>query len=299
MFTLFFILICSTAFAQTTDLARVEYLHIPFSKSDNSIQRYRALAQIPIPVDEDKNGIFVVGLEYRYVDYSLKDEEDIAAFGEHMVNSSQRMYSYLGYTWKPNDTWRFGAKAGARINSTLEGKIGGDDIVYEFGIYSILDKKDDTTVAKPYRLILGLTYSTTPGRNYPLPLINYFKEFHPNWTFTLGVPKTNVRHYLNDSHKDAIQAFATLDNIFANLQTNFVPMSPQNPNGKQVENIEHTIGLLGLGYEHFFTEHFLFYGYAAHSVYNNFRLENNDGDKIYEINTTNTPYFRAGLKFKY
>ena len=73
----------------------------------------------------------------------------------------------------------------------------------------------------------------------------------------------------------------------------------RHTNNKQVENIEHTVGLLGLGYEHFFTDHLLFYGYAAHSVYNNFRMENNDGETIYEINTTNTPYFRAGFKFKY
>tara|TARA_R110000851_G_scaffold124476_2_gene254805 strand:+ start:41105 stop:41980 length:876 start_codon:yes stop_codon:yes gene_type:complete len=290
---------CSTLFAQTTDLARVEYLNIPFSKSDNSIQRYRALVQAPIPLDKENNSIFVISLEYRYIDFSIKDTEDQIAFGDNLVDSSQDMRLNLGYTWKYNKDWRFGARVGARINSTLENSIESDDVVYEGGIYAILDKKDDTTVTKPYRLILGLTYSTTPGRNYPLPLINYFREFRPNWTFTLGVPKTNVRHYLNDSHKDAIQAFATLDNIYANLQNNFVPMSSQNPNNKQVENIEHTIGLLGLGYEHFFTEHLLFYGYAAHSVYNNFRMENNDGDKIYEINSTNTPYFRAGFKFKY
>ncbi|WP_339702107.1 DUF6268 family outer membrane beta-barrel protein [uncultured Marixanthomonas sp.] len=299
VFTLFLILMCSTLFAQTTDLARVEYLNIPFSKSDNSIQRYRALVQAPIPLDKENNSIFVISLEYRYIDFSIKDTEDQIAFGDNLVDSSQDMRLNLGYTWKYNKDWRFGARVGARINSTLENSIESDDVVYEGGIYAILDKKDDTTVTKPYRLILGLTYSTTPGRNYPLPLINYFREFRPNWTFTLGVPKTNVRHYLNDSHKDAIQAFATLDNIYANLQNNFVPMSSQNPNNKQVENIEHTIGLLGLGYEHFFTEHLLFYGYAAHSVYNNFRMENNDGDKIYEINSTNTPYFRAGFKFKY
>jgi len=292
-------LFCSAGFAQTTDLARVEYLNIPFSKSDNSISRYRALVQAPIPIDEENGGIFVVGLEYRYINFSLKDTEDVIAFGDNLVESSQDMRLNLGYTWKFNEDWRFGVRAGARINSTLEDNIGNDDVIYEGGIYAILDKKNDSTVAKPYRLILGLTYTTTPGRNYPLPLINYYREFHPNWTFTLGVPKTNVRHYLNDNHKDALQAFATLDNIFANIQNNFVPVSSQNPNGKQVENIEHTIGLLGIGYEHFFTDHLLFYGYAAHSVYNDFRLENNDGDKIYKINTKNTPYFRAGLKFKY
>ena len=76
VFTLFLILMCSTLFAQTTDLARVEYLNIPFSKSDNSIQRYRALVQAPIPLDKENNSIFVISLEYRYIDFSIKDTED-------------------------------------------------------------------------------------------------------------------------------------------------------------------------------------------------------------------------------
>jgi len=296
----FLLIICGSAFSQTTDLARVEYLTIPISKSKNSINRYRALIQAPIPLDKKRSGFLVIGLEYRYVDINIEDTEDVVAFGNYLVSSTQRMEGYLGYTWKISDNWRLGGKVGARINSTFEGKITSDDVIFDTGVYAVLDKKKDTTVSKPYRFIVGLTYSTTPGRNYPLPLINYFREFHPNWTYTLGVPKTNIRHYLNDDHKDAIQAFATLDNIYANLQNNFVPVSTdQNPDGEIVKNIEQTLVLVGLGYEHFFTKHFLFYGYAAHSVYNDFRLENDNGDKIYKINTENTPYFRAGLKFKY
>ena len=38
--------------AQTTDIARVEYMHIPFSQSDNNVGRFRALLQVPIPLDK-------------------------------------------------------------------------------------------------------------------------------------------------------------------------------------------------------------------------------------------------------
>ena len=113
------------------------------------------------------------------------------------------------------------------------------------------------------------------------------------------MPKTNVRHYLNDNHKDALQLFATLDNVYSNIQQNFKPAITLEEEGTIAESIQLTVGLVGLGYEHFFTEHLLFYGYAAHSVYNNFRLEDGDGKKVYQINTENSPYFRAGLKFKY
>lgn len=287
--------------AQTTDLARIEYMYLPFSKSDNAVSRYRALVQAPIPLDSERKRIFVIGLEYRYVDVDIKDSEDVFAFNNHLVTSTQEMNGYLGYVWKQNEDWRIGVKAGVKIQTDFEGSLIGDDLIYEVGAYVIKDKKKNPEEGKkPYRFIAGLTYSTTPGRSYPLPILNYFKQFKPNWTYTLGVPKTNVRHYLNDGHKDALQAFATLDNFYSNIQQNFQPISPlENPDGILAESIQMTTVFLGLGYEHFFTDNLLFYAYAAHSVYTDFRLEDGDGNKIYKINTDNSPYFRTGIKFKY
>lgn len=300
--TLLLLLFTMGLVAQTTDLARSEFLHLPFSKSGNSMNRYRALIQAPIKMHKEKKNFFVIGAEYRYLDINIVDAEDVYAFGNNMVNSTQRIDVYIGYTWEHNKSWRFGAKAGPKLQSDFKGKLESDDFIYEVGVYAIRDKRKNNLEEgeKPSRLIVGLTYSNTPGRWYPLPVLNYYKQFHPNWTYTLGVPKTNVRHYLNNNHTNALQVFATLDNDYANIHHNFAPLSAnQNPNGKIAETIQTTMGLLGLGYEHFFTENFLFYAYAAHSVYNNFRLEDGDGKKVYEINNENSPYIRAGLKFKY
>lgn len=285
---------------QSTDLARIEYLNLPFSKSDNSVQRYRALLQVPIPLDKDENKIFIVGFDYRYLDININDPEDKLVFGDNLINSAQQIDAYLGYAWKHNENWRFITKAGVKLQSDFEGKLLSDDLIYEVGAYAINDRTDNVAEgSKPYRFIAGLTYSTTPGRWFPLPILNYYREFHPNWTYTLGIPKTNVRHYLNDNHKDAIQAFITLDNFYANLSQNFTPPMGLVEDGKVVETVQLTLALVGLGYEHYFTKHLVFYGYAAHSVYNDFRLEDGDGKKVYKINTENSPYFRAGLKFKY
>ncbi|WP_310993847.1 DUF6268 family outer membrane beta-barrel protein [Aequorivita marina] len=286
--------------AQTTDLARIEYLNLPYSKSDNSLQRYRALVQAPIPLDKEHNKMLVVGFEYRYVDINIKDAEDVFALNQNLIGSVQQINTYLGYVWKHNENWRFGVKAGVKIQSDFEGKMINDDLIYQGGIYAVKDMTDNVPEdEKSYRIIAGLSYSNVPGRWYPLPIFNYYKEFHPNWTYTLGVPKSNLRHYLNNNHKDALQVFATLDNVYANIQQNFEPLVDQGEDGKIAESIQTTVGLLGLGYEHYFTEHLLFYGYAAHSVYNDFRFEDGKGKKVYKINTENSPYFRVGLKFKY
>ncbi|WP_241077769.1 hypothetical protein [Flavimarina sp. Hel_I_48] len=287
----FLVCIFSVAFAnaQTTDIARVEYMHIPFAKSKNSLSRYRALLQIPVPLDKERNHILVLGLEYRFIDITIKDS---VPFDPLQVNSVERMELALGYVFKIAGNWRLGIRTAARISSTLNQSAHGDDYIYNAAVYAI-NNVSNPKDGKPYRLIFGLNYSTTPGRNYPLPLIDYSKRFRPNWDFTLGVPKTSVRHYLNESHKDAFQAFATLDNFFGNLQR------PITIDGKTAENISMTIVLGGLGYEHFFTKKLRFFAYAAHSVSNDFRLRNNDRDDIYTINDDNSFYFRGGMKFKF
>ncbi|SCY16448.1 hypothetical protein SAMN05192588_1461 [Nonlabens sp. Hel1_33_55] len=277
--------------AQTTDLARIEYMNIPFSKSDNSIQRYRAFIQAPIPLDKDLNKLIVVGLDYRYNDINIKDA---VPFNPDIVSSTQRMEVSLGYVWKPQnmENWRFGVRGLARVASNLDSKITSDDMIYGLAAYAIYDRTDES-VDKPYRWIFGTEYTTTPGRSFPLPIVNYYREFAPNWTYTLGVPKTNVRRYLNDSHKDAVQGFVTLDNFFGNIQQNI------NIDGQTAENISMTLILGGLGYEHYFTDHLLFYGYGAYTISNDFRLRDNDRNDIYTINEDASFYVRGGLKFKF
>lgn len=295
---LFFAIVLS---AQTTDLARVEFLHLPFSKSGNSLSRYRVLAQLPLRMHKEKKNFFIFGMEYRYLNIEISDTEDRFTLKNDRINSLQEIDAYFAYTWQHNDSWRFGAKAGPKIQSDFDGKLEKDDLLFEVGIYAIKDKRKNLAEGeKPSRFIFGLTFSNTPGRWFPLPILNYYKEFHPSWTYTLGLPKTNLRHYLNRTRKDALQAFVTLDNDFANIHKDFIPLSTnQNSEGKVAENIQVTMGIAGLGYEHFFTEHLLFYVYAAHSVYSNFRFEDGDGNKVYQINNENSPYLRTGVKFKY
>ena len=64
------------------------------------------------------------------------------------------------------------------------------------------------------------------------------------------------------------------------------------------ENISMTTVLGGLGYEHYFTDHIMFYGYAAYTISNDFRLRDNEREDIYTIEAKNTLYFRTGIKLK-
>ena len=60
VFALFFL----EGIGQTTDLLRVEYLYVPNSNTDNSVQRFRTLFQLPLKVSE--GNYIVVGGEYQF-----------------------------------------------------------------------------------------------------------------------------------------------------------------------------------------------------------------------------------------
>lgn len=272
--------------AQTTDLLRVEYLNIPNSNTKNSISRYRFLFQAPLKVSE--GNYIVIGGDYRYIDLTL----DNVPFTTDDLNSVQTIEGSIGYLHDVKESdWLYGFKVGARLASNFDSKLVSDDYIYLASVYAIRDRTKEGKAEKPNRLVLGLDYTTTPGRGFPLPIINYYREFAPNWTYTLGVPKTNIRYKFDD--KNHLQAFVTLDNFFANIQTN------KTVNGKLAENISSTLVLGGLGYEYYFTKHLLYYGYVAYSISNDYRLRNNNRDDIYIIEDKNTVYFRTGIKFKY
>ncbi len=282
---LFAFLISLPNLAQSTDLARLEYTYFPQKNSDNSFRRFRAQAAFPIRLK--KEGTYLVpGIEYRNVEFKYEDPENFDTFD---LDRFQSATFTLGYTFKMNEFWRFGAEGGVKIASNFsESYIESDDLIYTGAVYFLKMKN-------AYRWILGLKYSTTTGFPFPLPIINYSKELNDSWSFMVGTPKSNLKYYFNDRH--AMQAFITLDGFFANVQRNF-DIAPRNPENNQIaESMSMTILLSGLGYEFGFTDHFKFYIYGGHTLLNDIRLRDADRNNIYTINDTNTFYGRSGLKF--
>ncbi|QED37811.1 hypothetical protein FK178_08790 [Antarcticibacterium arcticum] len=284
--------ITGVAQGQTTDLARIEYTYFPQKDSDNSFRRFRSFINFPIKLNE--NGAYLVpGIEYRNTNLKYNDP---AIFDTNELDRFQSFSGSLGYTFKMNEIWRFGAEAGLRVASNFEtGEMINDDVIYTGAVYFIKTTEDERYI-DPVRLILGLSYSTTSGIPFPLPVINYYKRFSPDWSYTLGIPKSNLKYFINE--KNVLQGFVTLDGFFANIQNNFytTPNSPSS-NMRMAENISMTIVLAGLGYEYNFTDNLSLYLYAGHTLVNDIRLRDGNLDKVYTINETNSFYGRTGLKF--
>ncbi|GGW66019.1 hypothetical protein DFQ11_10368 [Winogradskyella epiphytica] len=271
--------------AQLTDLARLEYSFIPKSKSGDQYTRLRALVNYPIELKKDN--YLVIGGEYNRVILNL---EDNYPFDNSQLETINIIDLNIAYTFKTSEFWRFGAKINPRIASTLNETITMDDLFLNGGVYAINDRTDDETAEKPYRLILGLTYNSTTGIPYPLPFVSYFRRLNDNWSYNLGVPKSNAKYFFNE--ENIVQAFVGLDGYFAHLQR------PIIINGKQADHVSLSVAVGGLGYEHYFTKHLVLYVYSGYTFRLNNILRNEDKDEVYKLDDRNAFYLRTGLKFK-
>ncbi len=278
--------------SQDTNLARIEYTYIPQAGSDNTYSRFRISANYPIKINKEGT-YFVISPQYRYNDLRISDGLAFEEGGD--LNVFQTFGLELGYTFKMKNNWRFGAKLGAGISSNFEGSgIQGDDFRYTGSIFFVKSYKNKQT-PKTARLIVGLRYTTPASISFPLPIINYFKRFHPNWSYSIGTPKSGVKYFFNE--KNTLQAFISLDRFYGNLQNNRAFVD-ENGETRIVENASMLNVIGALGYEYYFTEHLLFYVYGGYTLSNEIRLRDGNQENILSINDGNTFYLRSGIKLK-
>lgn len=271
--------------AQLTDLARLEYSFIPSSKSEDQYTRLRALVNYPIKIKN--KDYLIIGGEYNRIILNL---EDNYPFNRDALNRLHIIDLSLGYTFKAGENWRIGLKVNPRIASTLTRKLSSDDLFLNGGVFAINDRTDAEDIDKPYRLILGLTYNTTAGIPFPLPFVSYYRRVNDKWSFSAGVPKSNLKYFF--SEKSMLQVFTALDGYFANIQ------QPLVVNQRAVNTISLSLAVGGLGYEYRFTKHLVAYSYIGYTFRLNNVLRNENRDEVFQLDDLNALYLRTGLKFK-
>ncbi len=279
--------------SQDTNLARLEYVYVPQSKSDNVYSGIRFSGNYPISLN--KEGSYLVpSIQYRYNNLQLNDPiivnniTDIEEF--HTIGLE------VGYTFTMKNNWRFVANVGIRISSNLEASgLVGDDFRYTGAIIFIkkYGEKKDPIMS---RLLLGIRYTTPASINLPLPILNYYRRFHPNWSYSLGTPKTDIK-YLFDNKKHTLQAFIGLDRFYSNIQNNRTFLTSSGIN-TIAENVSMLTINTALGYEYYFTEHLLLFNYIGYTLSNEIRLRDDQQNNVLIINDKKTLYIRGGIKLK-
>ncbi|MEJ6793083.1 MAG: DUF6268 family outer membrane beta-barrel protein [Lacinutrix sp.] len=125
---------------------------------------------------------------------------------------------------------------------------------------------------------------------FPLTFVSYYRRLNAQWSYNLGVPKTNVKYFF--SEHSILQTFVGIDGYFANIQDSIAI------EGNQAESISLSLVVAGLGYEYCFTDHLIWYAYSGYTLSMNNRLRDDNREEVYRLDNINAFYLRTGIKFK-
>ncbi|WP_318344565.1 DUF6268 family outer membrane beta-barrel protein [Flagellimonas baculiformis] len=268
--------------AQNTDIFRLEYLNIPVNDTGVKTQRYKALINFPIKLNEKKEYL-VIGGEYNRFDmgYSADlpfDKKEMIRF--HIIDFN------VGLVKKWNENWNLVGILTPRVASNLLDGVVRDDL---FMNASAAFWKEKPKADKPFRIVLGLTYNSTTGIPVPLPLIHYYRRFHPDWSYVMGVPKSNVKYHINEKHSLELALF--LDGYFMNLQRNIVL-----DNGLVASRISFNSLVGTIGYQYNLTENISFFALAGSTLFQEGKLRNRERGEVFVFNDDSNFYIRTGFK---
>jgi len=279
----FILLLSEVSFAQSTDILRVEYTSLPKGDSGTNASRYRFLLNVPIKVGLDK--YLVLGGEVNLIDFEITKEYP---FDSSEINTLYVIDFNAGYIFKVSEDWRFVGIVTPRIASNLVNGLQGDDFLLNLTATMWKEKMD---LDKPFRLILGLTYNSTTGLPFPLPLINYYKRFHRSWSYSLGIPRTDLRYHIKDNH--TLQMALFLDGYFVNVQNDILL-----PDGELGSSISLSAIIMALGYQYNISKRISFYGIGGVTLNQRGLLRNDKREKVYTLNDKNAGgiYWKAGFK---
>ncbi|MCH2195552.1 DUF6268 family outer membrane beta-barrel protein [Kordia sp.] len=278
---------CSSAiYAQLSDLARIDYTYIPNAKSNIEYERFRALFNYPVKLKGDDTYLFF-GLDYSKI--NLKSEVEFP-FPTGDLRDFQLLDLSIGYTTPMRNNWRLGIRFQPGVSTNLVADaLSIKDIVLSGTVIFI--KQGKKYNGKHQTLILGVSYAGNSGFNFPLPFVSYFKKFHPDWSFNLGIPKTNLQYYFSQKHK--LKAYAQLDGFTSNLQREVALIG-----GKEARSINMSLILSGLQYEYNFTKRLQLYLRAAYIFSIDTELRNKNRNMIFSLDNEAKIYLRTGIKFK-
>jgi len=279
---LFFLMSCF-ALSQTPDLLRLEYTAIPENDSGIRTNRYRAVLNVPFKIKE--HNYLVVGAEYNKYDFRVGQPLpfDVSTLERlHIIDFN------LGYSFKWNETWRFIGAVQPRLASNFVlGLIDNNDFRVNLSAVLMKEKKD---IEKPFRLVVGLSFNSATGLPFPLPIVNYYKRFHPNWSYTIGIPRQDLKYH-SDSEKHIVQAALFLDGYFINIQNDV--LLPDNAVG---ESISLSALVSAIGYQYKFTKEISIYGLLGYSLLQEGLIRDGNRNSAFTLNDEGNIYLRTGFK---
>lgn len=281
MYGLGFFFLTTFCLAQTPDVFRLEYTLLPENDAEVQLSRVKLVVNYPITLKDSSN--IIIGSEYNRIVYNVGRNLGFANEGFNLLHV---LDVNLAYVHKYNDEWRFIGVLTPRLASTLTNPIENGDFSMNLTAGGFRDRRN---INQPSRLVLGLTYNSSVSLRIPLPIVYYEKQFHPKWTYVVGVPKTAMR--FEPKKNNTFQLEFIVDGYFVNLQNNVLLSGTD-----LASSISSSAALVTFGYQYNFTKEMSMYIYGGHTLFQSSVLRDDDRNDIFTLNDEPSLYFRTGFR---
>ncbi|WP_436515425.1 DUF6268 family outer membrane beta-barrel protein [Ekhidna sp. To15] len=270
---------------QLLDVAKAEYLYVPGSSSN--FEYHRQEFEVNVPFEVKEGGYLFVGFDYSRIVFRFQETED--SYDKTHAENFQSIDLNLTYTFEMKNNWRFGLQLSPSINSNFQDGITSDDFLMN-GVAAFIKTKDGSESKKRNRLIIGLAYSTISRVPIPFPFINYYRKFHPKWSYTIGAPYSNIQYHASEKNRFKIHAEG--DAFNAHIQEDILV-----ENFGIADRIRVFIINVGFRYEYKFSEHIESYLVLSRTVFSDLQLRKGK-DMIFQPGLDNAMFFRLGVRCK-
>ncbi len=276
-----------TVHGQYLDLAKVEYTIVPGHNSNFALNSVRFLFNVPFRIKDD--AYFFAGIDYTKREFQFR--EDMDTYDKSEADNFHEVDLNLTYTFQMKNDWRFGIQMTPSFSSNLQGALQDDDFLLSGVLAFVKDKKrEPEDVKKPWRIIMGLAYSTISRSPFPFPFFSYYRKFHPKWSYNIGAPVSNLQYHLNTNNRFKI--YAEGDGFNAHLQEGVFINNDEFAN-----RLRMLLVMAGFRYEYKFSEHIESYLNITRTVFSDMQLRR-DTENVFIPKIDNVMHYRVGIRCK-
>lgn len=278
------LLTITQAQGQLLDIAKVEYLYVP--SGSGNFEYHRQAVEINAPIKLNDKAYFFLGLDYSRMIFRFREETD--SYDKSGTENFKSLDLNLTYTTEMKNNWRFGIQVTPSFNSNLTGSLIANDFLVN--AVMVFVKSKEISHGKKSRLMLGLGYSTTSRFPGPFPFINYYRKFHPKWSYTIGAPYSNIQYHASEKHRLKIHAEGEAFN--ASIQEGVLVQGEGMANRLRVLLVN-----VGFRYEYKFADYLESYFIISRTVRSDLQLRDNT-EVVFRPPLDSEMFYRVGVRFK-
>ena len=271
---------------QYLDLAKLEYTYAPGNNSNFTIESTRFLFNAPIKIKE--GAYLFAGIDYTNINFEFREDED--SYEKSDASEFHEMDFNFTYTFQIGKDWRLGAQVTPSFSSNLDNGLEREDFLFTSVLALVKDKKDAMPGKKPWRLIVGLAYSSISRQPIPVPFMSYYRKFHPRWSYNVGAPVSNIQFHLNA--KNRFKLYIEGDGFNSRIQNGVVVN-----NADPANRVRMLLVMAGIRYEYKFSENIESYINVTRTIFADFQLRQNL-ENIFEPSIDNMMHYRIGIRYR-